>query len=70
MPKHNVYLNLPTREIGKVDAHFFIYQDDEKLGQITISKGNLQYYPRNSKKPINITWSRFDQMMRDYGNRG
>ena len=51
MAKHNVYLELPSREIGKVDAHFFIYKDDAKLGQITISKGGIDYYPSNSKKP-------------------
>jgi hypothetical protein len=39
MPKHNVYFNLPIRELGKVDAKFYIYQNDEKLGEITISKG-------------------------------
>ncbi len=69
MAKHNVYFELPNHEIGKVDAHFFVYQDGEKLGQITISKGNLQYYPRSSKKPITISWSKFDQMMRDFGSR-
>ena len=31
MAKHNVYYQLPTREIGKVDAHFFIYKNEEKM---------------------------------------
>ena len=65
MPKHNVYFNLPTREVGKVDALFYIYRDDEKLGEITISKGGLDYYPSNSKKPIKLSWSQFDKMIRN-----
>lgn len=27
MAKHNVYFNLPEREIGNVDAYFSIYQN-------------------------------------------
>ncbi|NTS42997.1 hypothetical protein HRG84_19075 [Flavisolibacter sp. BT320] len=66
MPKHNVYLDLPKREINKVDAHFEIYQNDAKMGRITVSKGGLDYYPSNSKKPIKITWSQFDRMVKDW----
>jgi hypothetical protein len=69
MPKHNVYLELPTREINKVDAHFYIYQDDSKLGRITISKGGIDYFPSNSKKPIKIGWTQFDKMVKDWKNR-
>lgn len=65
MAKHNVFVNLPTRELNKVDAHFYIYQNDNKLGQITISKGGLDYYPANRKKPIKISWTQFDRMVRE-----
>lgn len=66
MAKHNVYVNLPWRELGKVDVIFDIYRDGEKLGQIDISKGDLQYYPNKRKKPIKVNWSEFDKMMRKY----
>jgi hypothetical protein len=66
MAKHNVYINLPRRELGKVDAQFDIYQDDEKLGTITISKGSLEWYPKNSKKPYKIGWSNFAKMIKEY----
>ena len=69
MAKHNVHLNLPTREIGKVDAHFYIYKDGSKLGQITISKGGVDYYPSNSKKPIKINWTQFDKILKDWGEK-
>jgi len=68
MAKHNVYLEIPTKEMNKVDANFYIYQNDAKLGQITISKGGLDYYPSNSKKPIKIGWSQFDRMVKDWNN--
>ncbi len=66
MAKHNVYLDLPRREINKADAHFEIFKNYEKLSQLTISKGGLDYYPTNSKKPIKITWTQFDKMIKDW----
>ncbi len=66
MAKHNVYLSLPTREMGKVDAHFFIYKDNQKLGQITISKGGLDYYPNRRKKPISIDWTQLDILLKQF----
>ena len=69
MPKHNVYFDLPERELGKVDANFFIYQDSERLGKITISKGGFDYYPSNSKKPIKMGWRQFDKLLKEWNDR-
>ena len=63
MARHNVYFELPTRELGKVDAKFFIYENDDKLGEITISKGAIEYYPASKQKPIKLSWGRFDKLM-------
>lgn len=66
MPKHNVYFDLPEREIGKVDANFYIYQNGEKLGQMRISKGGMDYYPTNRKKAITVNWTQFDKMIKEW----
>jgi hypothetical protein len=66
MAKHNVYFQLPTRELGKVDADFFIYKNNEKLGQITISKGGLEYYPSKKRNPIEISWTQFDELLKRF----
>ena len=66
MAQHNVFLSIPTAEMGKVDAHFYIYRDNEKLGQITISKGGLDYKPNRRQKPIKINWSKFDELMKTF----
>ena len=63
MAKHNVYVNLPLRELGKVDAIFDIYSDNKKTGTITISKGAFEWYPANAQKPIKLGWARFDRLM-------
>ncbi|MGE9313291.1 hypothetical protein ACLOAU_16700 [Niabella sp. CJ426] len=66
MAKHNIYVDLPKWELGKNDANFHVFKDEAKLGQITISKGGVEYYPANAKKPIIISWSDFDKMVKDW----
>jgi len=66
MPSHNVKFTLPERQLGKVDARFFIYEDGKKLGEITISRGAIEYYPTNAQKPIKMGWPKFDRAMKEY----
>ncbi|HZI53556.1 MAG TPA: hypothetical protein VFD56_07635 [Chitinophagaceae bacterium] len=64
MASHNVKFTLPERELGKVDARFFIYEDGKKLGEITISRGAIEYYSANAQKPVKMSWSKFDRAMK------
>ncbi len=64
MAKHNVYVTLPNAELGKSDAVFTIYQDDKKLGTITISKGSIEWYPNRAKQPYSLNWTQFDKLMK------
>lgn len=66
MARHNVYFELPSRELGKVDAKFSIYQNEEKLGEITISKGSIEYTPANKQEPIKLYWGQFHRLMNSY----
>jgi len=66
MPKHNVYVNLPKRELGKTDVVFEVFSDLEKFGTITISKGALEWWPGNAKKPYRMDWTRFDRAIREH----
>jgi hypothetical protein len=66
MAKHNVFVTLPNAELGKRDAFFEIFKDDKKLGTITISKGSIEWYPSNAKKPYKISWTSFDKMIKGH----
>jgi hypothetical protein len=66
MATHNVKFTLPERELGKVDARFFIYEDGKKHGEITISRGAIEYYPSSAQKPIKMSWTQFDRAMKEY----
>jgi len=64
MPVHNVFLSLPSREIGLSDVIVEIFQDQEKFGTITISKGAIEWYPANAKKPYKMEWDQFDKIIK------
>lgn len=66
MPKHNVYFNLPARELGNSDIIIEIFSDDEKFGTVTISKGALEWYPSNAKNPYKMEWEFFDKVIKSY----
>ena len=66
MAKHNIYFELPLVELGKVDAMFHIKKDGKQFGKITISKGDLEWYPNKSKKPYKISWTALDAIIRQY----
>ena len=66
MPKHNVYFNLPARELGNSDIIIEVFSDDEKFGTVTISKGSLEWYPANAKNPYKMEWEFFDKVIKSY----
>jgi len=66
MAKHTLLFNLPSVELGKVDAEIHIKKDGKQFGTITISKGDLEWYPCNAKKPYKLNWTEFDKMIREY----
>jgi hypothetical protein len=66
MPKHNVYFSMPKRELGKTDIIIEVFGDDDRMGKITISKGAIEWYPANAKKPYKMEWSQFDRAIKTY----
>ena len=66
MAKHNVYVSLPFHELGKADAIFNIYSNNRKAGTITVSKGAIEWYPTNAKKPYKLTWKQFDKAIKEF----
>ena len=69
MATHNVFFNLPARELGNSDIVIEVFSDEEKFGTITISKGALEWYPANAKKPYKLGWLRFDRAVKAFFKR-
>ena len=47
------------------DARFLIYSDDEKLGELRVSKGTVDWWPARRRQAISMSWERFDRVMQD-----
>lgn len=69
MAKHNIHVNLPWTELGNSDVLLAVYENGEKLGTITISKGAIEWYPNKAKYPYKIGWKKFDKMIKEYFNK-
>ena len=65
LPKHDVEMRIPTTKVVlSADVVFEIRSDEEKLGELRISKGTIDWAPSNAKLP-QLTWEQFDQLIRD-----
>ena len=68
MATHSISVH-PSRPLEVVNADLIIEvtADGEKLGQLQVSKGTIDWVPRNHQSPISLTWEQFDRLMRDSG---
>ena len=66
MAKHNIFFELTSVELGKVDSKIHIKKDGKQFGTITISKGDLEWYPYKAKYPYKISWTVLDKIIREY----
>lgn len=69
MATHKVAFNLPDRPLGKADIIFNIRKGPNKFGTLRISKGALLWLPSYNKKGWKMSWSKFDEIMKNEGRR-
>ena len=55
MPRHHIEISLPTKPLKNVDTTIRIWSGVEKLGEMRISKGSLDWLPAGAQKPRRIT---------------
>ena len=66
MPSHDVEMSIPTTKVVlHADVVFEIRSDDEKLGELRVSNGSIDWYPALARIPVKLTWEQFDRVMRD-----
>jgi hypothetical protein len=60
---------MPKLEIKRSDIVFEIITDEEKLGELALSRGSLDFYPKNSKKKhYSVTLKELTHLLEKYGN--
>lgn len=64
MPDHRIEMSLPVVEMGRRDARFAVFIDDEKQGELHISEGGVDWWPRSAKThKKSKTWSQLRDFM-------
>jgi hypothetical protein len=69
MPRHDIHIDIPPKVVLNSDVRFIVRSDDEKLGELLVSRGSLAWVPGHSPNAIHLRWERFDQLMRDERRR-
>jgi hypothetical protein len=64
---HRISMQQPKDNIVNKDVVFTVKKNGKKLGELRISKGALEWKPRNSKYSNYMTWSDFAEIMENGG---
>jgi hypothetical protein len=61
--KSRVMIDLPKRPLAYADAIFTINAKGERLGEIRISQGGLDWYSRNARNPKKFGWTKLAKLL-------
>ena len=65
---HEISLELNTKVVLNKDIKFLIHKDNSVLGRLLISKGNIEWLPRNKRNNgQRLTWEKFAELMKTEG---
>jgi hypothetical protein len=70
MPTHDVTVDLPTRMVLHSDVKFVVWSDEEKLGELQVSKGSIDWIPGNARTRYHMEWEKFHETMVKDGTAG
>jgi hypothetical protein len=69
MARHELEISVPPKAILNTDVVITVVEDDEKLGELRISRGSIDWRPARAHGAYRLAWARFDRLMRDHGSR-
>jgi hypothetical protein len=58
VPKHHIEISLPTKPLKNVDTTISVWSDGEKLGELRVSRGTLDWKSARRKTVKSISWER------------
>jgi hypothetical protein len=66
MAEHRITVH-PSRplEVLSADLVVEIYSDEQKLGELRISRGSIDWVARNHHRPVSKSWEAFAKLMSD-----
>ena len=60
----------PSRPLEVVNADLIIEvtADDQKFGELQVSRGSIDWVPRDKQTARSLTWEKFAQLMDEHGS--
>ena len=69
MAKHEIDLEVPqVVAVMHKDVTLRVWEDEELLGTLRISKGSIDWRPRKAHYVRRMSWSKFDRTMEQRGS--
>lgn len=65
----NVLMQTPALPLSKTNVSFMVYEGEEKLGELRISKGAAAWFPVNAKKGFRVSWTKLGKFMEENGTK-
>jgi hypothetical protein len=53
----------PPTVVMRSDVSFVVFLDEERLGELSVSKGTIDWKPARRRQPISLSWEKFAQLM-------
>jgi hypothetical protein len=67
MAEHRITTRVPSHEIANADLSVKVRSDDQLLGELLISRGSVDWRPRNRHRVFRLRWEQFDSLMQERG---
>jgi hypothetical protein len=65
---HKVHMRLPKEQIMNSDVEFVVKRGSTKLGELHISKGNVEWWPAgNRRKKYRLRWTQVAALFEEEG---
>jgi len=60
---HKIAFQQSTRDLLNSDMTFTVHRNGEKLGELKISKGTIDWKPKSKQRAIKWSWDKFAATM-------
>jgi hypothetical protein len=67
--QHEVNFVVPSRPLGNADIRFVVNRDDDKLGELHISKGAVVWIGKDRKFGRRLSWTKLAEVFEANGTK-
>lgn len=60
---HTVNMEIPPQAVYNSDVVFQVSVDDRSIGRLKVSRGGVEWVPRNYRDGIQLSWSEFAKLI-------